>query len=117
MTKELLGLGGRGRTIFGVLLLFVLSACGSKSSPQVTTAPPMVAKGAGQRVSQALFAYSVQKRPGHPPDKADAGLKHRLLEDLIAIEAAALAEEQPQKPNTKQEGDLARLEIRGKAAE
>src|SRR5882762_4042645 len=117
MTNELLGLGGRGRTILCVLLLLVLSACGSKSTtPVVTAAPPMVAKVAGQPISQALFDYYVQKRTGQPPDKVDSGLKQRLLEELIGIEAAALAEQQSPKPGIEQEVELSRLEVLGKAA-
>jgi hypothetical protein len=39
------------------------------------------------------------------------GLKQRLLEDLIAIEAAAASEAQSPKPNIEQEVELARLEV------
>jgi peptidyl-prolyl cis-trans isomerase C len=116
MTRELLGINGRGRTILGVALLISLAACGSKSTPPVAATPPAVAKVGGQPISQTLFDYYVQKRTGQPPDKIDAGLKQRLLEDLIAIEAAAAAEAQSPKPNIEQEVELARLDVLGKAA-
>jgi peptidyl-prolyl cis-trans isomerase C len=76
----------------------------------------MVAKVGGQPISQALFDYYVQKRTGQPPEKVDTGLKQRLLEDLIAIEAAALAEEQSPKPGIEREVELTRLEVLSKAA-
>jgi peptidyl-prolyl cis-trans isomerase C len=116
MTTELMNRNGRGRTILGVALLIVLSACGPKPTTPVAAAPRAVATVGGQPVSQALFDDYVQKRTGQPPNKVDSGLKQRLLEDLIAIEAAAAAEAQSPKPNIEQEVELDRLEVLGKAA-
>jgi peptidyl-prolyl cis-trans isomerase C len=116
MIRESINRNGRGRMALVAALLIVLSACGSKSTTPVATAPPAVAKVGGQPVSQALFDYYVQKRTGQLPEKIDSGLKQRLLEDLIAIDAAALAEEQSPKPGIEQEVELARLEVLGKAA-
>jgi peptidyl-prolyl cis-trans isomerase C len=116
MTRESINRNGGGRPILIVALLIILSACGSKPTPPVTAAPPAIATVGGQPISQTLFNYYVQKRTGQPPDKVDAGHKQRLLEDLIAIEAAAAAESQSPKPGIEQEVELSRLEVLGKAA-
>jgi peptidyl-prolyl cis-trans isomerase C len=116
MIRESINRNGRGRTILGAALLIVLSACGSKSTAPTTAAPPIVAKIGNQAVSLALYDYYVQKRTGQPPEKIDAGLKQRLLDDLIAIEAAAVVEAQTPKPGIDQEVELARLDVLAKAA-
>jgi peptidyl-prolyl cis-trans isomerase C len=116
MTTELMNRNGRGRTILGVALLIVLSACGPKPTTPVAAAPRAVATVGGQPVSQALFDYFVQKHTGQPSDKVDSELKQRLLEDLIAIKAAAAAEARSPRPDIEEEVELARLGVLGKAA-
>jgi len=106
----------RCRSFLISVLLASLIGCAPKPTTQ-SPQPVVMAKVAGQPISAALFDYYVEKSTGQAPDKIDAGLKKRLLDDLIGIEATAAAGAPLAKPTDEQAIELARLEILSKVAE
>jgi peptidyl-prolyl cis-trans isomerase C len=106
----------RCRTFLISVLLAGSIACAPKP-PVQSQQPVAIAKVGGQPISTALFDYYVEKKTGQAPDKVDAGLKKRLLDDLIGIEATAAAGAPLAKPTDEQAIELARLEILSKVAE
>jgi peptidyl-prolyl cis-trans isomerase C len=106
----------RCRSFLISVLLASLIGCAPKPTTQSQQAVVM-AKVGTQPISAALFDYYVEKSTGQAPDNVDAGLKKRLLDDLIGIEATAAAGAPLVKPADEQAIELARLEILSKVAE
>jgi len=105
------------RFFFSSVVLANLISCSpnSPTQPQSQLQPPL-ATVAGHPVSAELFNYYVGKKSGQRPDQVDAGLKNRLFEELVALEATAAAGAAVTKPDAAQEIELGRLETLSKIA-
>ena len=89
--------------LVGLSLLAV--GCAKKPPPE-----PTIATVDGQPVTQAFFEQYVLAKSGVPPDRIDTGLKARLLDDLLRLEAAAAAGAKETDPRALSLAEIARLE-------
>jgi len=71
---------------------------------------PTVATIDGRPVTQALFEQYVLAKSGAPPERIDAGLKARLLDELLQLEAAAVVGAKAADPKALSLAEIARLE-------
>jgi peptidyl-prolyl cis-trans isomerase C len=92
-------------------LVMVAGGCGRRPPPE-----PLVAEVDGRPVPQARFDQYVAMKSGATRAQIDPGLKARLLEDLLRLEAAAALGSRQSGTAVREQAEIARLESLAQSA-
>jgi peptidyl-prolyl cis-trans isomerase C len=95
--------------------LLLMSSCGRNSAAGKREHSPDLATVDGEPIRAALFQRYLELKSGAPAD-IDPTLRRHLLDDLIALKAAAAVGAHLGDAHTQEDAELARLEVLAKAA-